>query len=543
MIERDCLDLSSKMLNDRGALLSLWQEIADHFYPERAAFTYTRYLGEEFADHLITSTPVLIRRELGDSLSAMLRRRGEEWFHIITLDKTTNQQYQPKRWLEWATTRQHRIMYDRETNFVRATKEGDHDFATFGQNVISIEPNRDMTGIVYTTMHLRDCAWRENNESKIDTFTRKRLMSAADIMKEFPKTSHRKIVEAANSDKKKHDAKYNLRHLLMPSEDFNDKQFSRFKYVSAWIDEENKHFVELIGMNRRQYAISRWQTVSGSQYAFSPASIVALPDARLIQAMALTLLEAGENYTRPPLIATQDAVRSTIEAFAGGVTWIDREYDERLGDALRPMTQDKSGFPYGLDMNQAVATNILKAFYVDKLGPLPVEKEMTAFEVGQLVQDWIRSALPLFEPMEVDYNGQICENTFELAMSMGLMGSAFDMPSELRNMDYEFRFESPLHDHMERVKTQQFMEVKQMLKEAVEADPDAIAEIDIRKMFRDAVQATGAPTEWLRDPEMVDEIISGIEQQRQSQQMLDHSQQAMETVKTGAEAGNMIGRV
>jgi hypothetical protein len=50
------------------------------------------------------------------------------------------------------------------------------------------------------------------------------------------------------------------------------------------------------------YVIPRWQTVSGSQYAYSPATVAALPDARLIQAMTLTFFEAGEKATNPPMV-------------------------------------------------------------------------------------------------------------------------------------------------------------------------------------------------------------------------------------------------
>ena len=59
--------------------MSLLQEIAEHFYPERADFTYQRYLGDQFAEHLSDSAPPLIRRELGDSITAMLRPSGKDW--------------------------------------------------------------------------------------------------------------------------------------------------------------------------------------------------------------------------------------------------------------------------------------------------------------------------------------------------------------------------------------------------------------------------------------------------------------------------------
>ena len=36
-----------------------------------------------------------------------------------------------------------------------------------------------------------------------------------------------------------------------------------------------------------------------------------------------------------PEIATQEVVRTDIQMFAGGTTWVDQAYDERMGDALR----------------------------------------------------------------------------------------------------------------------------------------------------------------------------------------------------------------
>lgn len=540
MNEKEVVDFAARMLSDRGSLMSLWQEMADHFYPERASFTYTRYLGDEFADHLISSKPALIRRELGDSFTSMLRPRGKQWFKIVAKDEAVNERHNVRAWLEWASKRMYDELYQRHTQFVRATKEGDHDFATFGQTVINIEPNGSRTHPHFNCHHLRDCAWKENADGMIDTFVRKWRVRATKLYDKFGDRCHDKVIRLAKDPKKKHQ-EITCYHLVMDSEELQDKDLMRFKYASLWVDADNKHFMEKLSLKRMQYNIPRWQTVSGSQYAFSPATIVALPDARLIQAIALTLLEAGEKYTNPPLIATMDAVKSDIATYAGGVTWVDASYDERLGRALQPISQDKRGYPFGLDIQNDIHSGLMKAFYIDKLGPLPMDKEMTAFEVGQLVQDWVRSALPLFEPMEVDYNGQVCESTFDLMMDMGRFGSPFDIPKDLMGGDYEFKFESPLHEHTGRIQAQQFQETRQYLLEALEIDPDMIAEYDIKEAFRDAVKATGAPTEWLRDPEIAGEMLEGIQKERQAQQMRDEAQQSAEVIKTGAEANNLMG--
>jgi hypothetical protein len=44
--------------------------------------------------------------------------------------------------------------------------------------------------------------------------------------------------------------------------------------------------------------------------------------------------EREQDCAAPPLVATQDAIKSEVDLSAGGITWIDREYDERLREAL-----------------------------------------------------------------------------------------------------------------------------------------------------------------------------------------------------------------
>ncbi len=137
----------------------------------------------------------------------------------------------------------------------------------------------------------------------------------------------------------------------------------------------------------------------------------------------------------------------------GGITWADAEYDERLGEVLRPMKLDTSGIPMGFDMRNDIKEMISQAFYLNKIGMPPVDRsQMTAYEVGQRVQEYIRNALPLFEPMEMDYNGAVCDRTFEVMLRNGGFGRVEDMPQTLRGKDIRFKFESPLHQAIEKQK-------------------------------------------------------------------------------------------
>jgi hypothetical protein len=158
-------ELAEDQFQKRSSLMLLWQEIAENFYPERADFTYNRSLGTDFASGAMTSYPFLCRRDLGDQLGTMLRPTSKAWFHMVPVDDM-REDTESKRWLEWAAGVQRRAMYDRVTQFTRAEKEGDHDFASFGQYALSIEMNYRKQALLYRCHHLRDVTWTENEEGR-----------------------------------------------------------------------------------------------------------------------------------------------------------------------------------------------------------------------------------------------------------------------------------------------------------------------------------------------------------------------------------------
>jgi hypothetical protein len=520
---QELIKKGNDLFQKRGQLLSLWQEIANNFYPERADFTYTRNIGTEFATNLMTSYPIIVRRELGNAFSAMLRPRDKAWFQI-TIDREERLDKIGTEWLEWASGLQRRAMYDRETQFVRATKEGDQDFAAFGQTVISVEIDWERNVLLYRCWHLRDVAWCEDYSGKINEVHRKWMPMACQLAERFPKSLHPETKKRAEKDPY---CTVECRHLIVPSEMYKGEKKFKTPYVSVYLDVEQSHVMEEVGQRNIMYVIPRWQTVSGSQYAYSPATVAGLADARLIQAMTLTLLEAGETAVSPPMIATKDAIRSDIALYAGGITWVDAQYDERLGEVLRPLTQDKRGLPYGMEVAAGIQQMLSQAFFLNKISLPPSEnREMTAFETAQRVQEYIRNALPLFEPMEIDYNGALCELTFDTLMNVGAYGSPADIPQSLQGTEVVFKFESPLHSALEREKVTRFQEAKALVISAAEADPQSMAVLDIKVALRDALSGAGIPAKWTRDEETVAAMAQQEQQMQQAAQIAALAEQA-----------------
>ena len=532
---KDLCEQASKLFEKRQPLLSLWQDIADNFYPERADFTTSRNMGEEFASGLMTSYPLLARRDLGNAFSGMLRPTSKEWFKTGTtrMDRVDNA---GKQWLEQATETQRRAMYDRHALFVRATKEADHDFAAFGQCVISTQLNRNADALLYRTWHLRDVAWCENADGKVDTIYRKWAPYARDLIRMFPSTVSQKVRGIAIKGPYE---EIKVGHAVVPSDSWGDGKY-RTPYVSIFYEEDSKNILEEVGSYTKIYTIPRWQTVSGSQYAYSPATVAAISDARLIQSMTRVLLEAGEKAVTPPMLAVTEAIRGDISVYAGGITAIDSQYDERLGEVLRPLTMDRSGIPLGLNMQQDTRTMIAEAFFLNKLAMPVTAGDMTAYEVGQRVQEYIRQALPIFEPMETDYNGELCEQTFEVLFRAGAFGPMQDIPPSLSKADIQFTFESPLRDAIAAQKGTVLMQAKSLLAQVVDIDPTAPLMFDAKTALRESLEGIGVPAKWINSEEEVAQAAAAQEEQAQAQQQLEQIAQGGEIAKQYAEAGQAM---
>lgn len=518
------------LFTNRTQLINLWQEIAENFYPERADFTSMREPSDEFCGYLDTSYPVLCRRDLGNQIGGMLRPTNKEWFKIIK--QYDDLDTEGKQWAEWASKIMKRVMYDPVANFSRATKEGDHDWATFGQAPLSCRINWKENALLYRSWHLRDVAWKEDYKGAIGTVFRKWKTDAITLNAFFKDKLHKKVIEALS---KKPFDEFEIWHAEIPSEILGDSQYEKFPLVSLYYDVTNKHIIEEVGISESEYIIPRWQTISGSQYAFSPATIIALPDARLIQSIARVLMDASEMAIRPPMIAIKEAIRGDISIYPAGITYTDADYDERTGDVLRQLEQ-KGKVPIGFEMSADVRNLLSEAFYLNKLSLPPPTPNATAYEISERVAEYIRQALPLFEPMEDEYNAKLCDKTFSLCLKVGVFGDPRTFPKSVYG-GIKFQFESPLREAVDKVKGQKFIETGNLVKAAMELDQSAGIVMDVTEALKDTLDGIGSPAKWRRTDSQMVEFKQTIADQQVTERVLTEAQQGMDVAKTANDAG------
>jgi hypothetical protein len=535
----DLITAGDRLFSKRGTLMSFWDCVAQNFAPDLADFNGQQCFGQDYASDLMTSYPLLVARDLADQFGAMLRPSAQV---AAIMEVEGLKDHEGKKWLEWAAKVQRRAMYDRAAQYTVAAKTGERFFSLFGQGVLTVESMPDKSSLLYRPWHLRDVVWTNGLSGAVECVHRKwDNPTAWDLKRTFGiEKLHPNVAKWLQPGKDPY-CEIKCRHIVVPTDMYEGPEKYRTPLVSIYMDVENKHIMEVTGARRSPYVIPRWQRDHRSQYASSPAVTCALPEARMLQSMAFTLIEAGEKFVRPPLLGVAGAIiRDDINVQAGGITWLEADYDERTGAALAPLRQDKSGMPIGFQMQDRSELMLRKAFYADKLQlPQRGGPQETAYEVGQRVQQYIRDALPLVEPVEIEFNGGLYERTFEVLLEEGAFGPPDAIPRSLRGANIEFKFSSPLREQVDRQKGRIFLEGVQLIQSGAALDP-AVANIpDAVTTMRDVLEGIGWEASWVRSPEEVQAAADAQAEQAKAQQMLDSMGQASTIAKNLAGAQNV----
>ena len=480
-----------KIFEPQRVLLPWFQYISELFYPEVASFTGSIGLSRDILAKLADSSPILMRRDLGNFLGSMLRD-GEQWFRLSLRGQPDPDEKQ-RQGLDALADKLRSLMYSGKSGFNRATREADQFYVTFGNAVISVEPDLANGTLLYRTHHLSNCAWMEDYRGDIRIVARRFEMTGYDIEDRFPKFD---LPERLRKDKMK---KAEVAHIV--------ERIEPGKWKSIYFLIEDDDLLEEVEIGYPIYVIPRFATIPDSPYAYSPVVVTAVPDSTLLETVMLSLLDAAERVTNPPLTAVKGAIHSEINLRPNGVTWIDRDYDERTGKSLNPVDLGNS-MPYGMEVRELFRDFVRTSFYLDRLS-FPDVGDMTAYEVAQRMKQFRRETLPLFAPVEEQYNAPLCEASLLAALSSGLILQS-EISEDIRGQDVIFEFDSPLTEQEEEKKRQVFLQASEVIATAGQFDQEVIDNLDFDKATRDTIIAIGAPSDWVVEE---DEVI-GVRQQR-----------------------------
>lgn len=531
---RELVALGDKLFGKKAQLDELHQTVAEQIYPERANFTVSRVEGDEYATQLYDSGPPQARRDLAGAINAILRPRAKEWFKPTPADDWRKTPA-ALAWCDHARDIMRRLLYTARSNFQKSMIDGDDDFVSFGNSIPSLTENKDRNGFFFELHHPRDNAWTCNRYNEVDVNHRKFKRTLRSVAQQWGE----KVLSDTQLKVLEKDPYHEIeiRHICMPAEDY-DPYYPRRKwqgkqYASVYVNAEACIIIKEGGYFEFPYQHRRWRVPSDSVYGYSPAAMLGLVDARVLQSQSRVILDSGELAVAPPLVAKRDAILGGVNNYAGAITWLDTEFDERLGDAIRPL-ESGGDVRLGLEMKVDTRNILAAAFYLNKLS-LPSDKEMTAYETSERIAEYIRSAGPIFEPFEAD-NHRILDTMFSMALRLGYFGEIQDIPPEIIGGEIRFEFDTPVSQAYKRVKVVRSKEVIEAFGAMSQFDPNIRHDVDFRQMFRDTMENLGADAKWTKPKEVADEAIAAEGQKMAEAEEMAKTNAMLEAADKGAGA-------
>ena len=534
---RDIDDLLSrhKRLKDQRRLWeSHWQELAEVMLPRRADFTSERIAGERRADELFDGTPMLARRGLASAIDGLLKPKTARWFRIQALDEGLDEDEQVKRWLEVAEERLYRALYDRRARFIQRSGEVDEDLVTFGTGVLFVGEGQALNRLLFRSFHLKDVVLAENGEGEIDTLFVSLRLTARQAAQRFGEAALGKDTREALTNGGE-DKPFTFLQVVTPraERDGRRRDNRNLPFASLVIDVQSEHQVSESGYHEFPFAVPRWDTAAGEVYGRSPG-MIALPDANTLQQMGKTLLVAGHKAVDPPLLVGDDSVFGTPKTFPGGITTFDMQAARDLGRIPIEPLQTGFNLPLGREMQKDARDQIWAAFFRNVL-QLPVDApRMTATEVLERKEEFIRTIGPVFGRLESDYIGQVVERAFNILLRAG----AFPEPPEaLQGREVVFDYASPVEQARRQIEAAGAARSVELLAPFVQADPSILDNFDGDAIARDTPEIFGMPQRWLRPKEEVEGLREGRQQAQQAAALPGDAQAAANIVQTLAQAG------
>lgn len=524
------LDHATKMRTERQSTWDgLFDELCDFFNPNRKGFLSEQRSGADRYQDIYGSPPEMNARALAAYISTNLRQPGNKWFKAKPKNAMLASSEMSRLWCDVVTEITYAELYHPEAEFEKQCAIADLDVVTLGTAVIkpgffNKGGKRHLTFQVY---HLKQVVLLADAYGRINGgyfFYEYTLRSLVDEWGEdaLPPQIRSKL----DSGRPNMDEKIEVMNACIPNGEYqyfgSSRQKWEFPYVSLWMVANTREVLEEKGYYEFPYVCPRWDTSTGETYGRSPA-MVALRDARLLDAMTRSFIDSAELSLMPPLMGPVNAFRGGIDLRARGLSLYDLTGMPAGTKPLEPImlgSQPDKTYEFMLRLEERIG----QAFYRDILElPRMGDGTMTATEINARLDQFLRQAAPVFARLEATYNAGLINRVFSILSREGYYPPA---PEDLQGEEIEFAYESPVKVARDRAEGGKIMEGLGMIAQVAQAagpvkGMDVIDNIDFDVTTRMIGMKAGLPQALFKNLNQMLEERAARMKQMQMQQMAE----------------------
>ncbi|MDH5556770.1 MAG: portal protein [Alphaproteobacteria bacterium] len=490
-----------KLEGGRRVWDSHFQDLADVLWPGLASITRQSTPGEKRTGNIYDGTPMLAVRGLVSAIDGMLKPKTSRWMSIRAADDEINEDDGAKSWLEQATDIMFREFYRPRARFIQASGETDRSLVVLGSGTVFVTESRDMNGLLFRSLPLRDTFYVENADGVIDTLYWRTTWPAYKAEQVWGREKLGPEPRRA-LEEKRGDAEFKFLQIIRPRDQREpgrrDAAHMPWQYLA--IDVASAHVMEESGFEEWPFATPRWDTESGETYGRSPG-MLSLPDSRTLQQQGKTILKAGHMAVEPPLMAPHESIVRGPSLVPGGITYYNAAALRAAGlrDPIRPLFTGAQ-IPLAREMQRDVREQIFAGFFRNVLN-LPVNgPAMTATEIIERKEEFVRTIGPVFGRLEADYMAPMVERAFGILLRQGKFPPP---PESLQGQEVRFEFASPVEKVRRQIDTMNAVRTIEMIAPFVQADPAIMDNFNGDEIARDAAEFNSMPQSWLNPRDQV----------------------------------------
>ena len=510
-----------------------WQEVADLVLPTRDFTVTKRQPGTQRRNRIFDETAPNAAVSLASAMHGLLFNPLIRWFAVGTEEQDDQHDDESSFWLYDTTSRMLAWFAHPSSGSAVSSYEVMLDVIVFGTGIELVRERPDR--LTFQARQLSNFYMIANDEGTITDQFRDYEMTPRDMMAVFSKpgdTLDDKIKKQAEDATSEHQEKRSILHAVYERNDRDPMRRNgpNKPWASIYIDKEAKKVIRESGFDENPYMSPRWSKAPEEVYGRGPAMQM-LPAIKGVNAIARTILQAGELAINPPIISFDNLREGNLRTTPGARIYLrggSRDVpqpllsgaDPRLGDAMLVRQQDK----------------IEQAFFLDRF-TLPSadadrgQPRMTATEIIERRQEGLLMASPVLSRLYAEWLNHRIRRVFSWMVKTGQL---LPMPEALRGRALKPHYISPMALSQKASQTQSFLAAFNTALPLMNADPSVIQNLDPDETFRGIYQMFNAPPQFLRSREAVRQLRDQQRQAEQVAQQLEAAQTAASTARDAA---------
>lgn len=289
------------------------------------------------------------------------------------------------------------------------------------------------------------------------------------------------------------------------------------------------------GLVDQAFTAARWSTQSNDAYGRSPGMDV-LPDVMQLQLMTSRFNEAIEKQVRPPLLADMSMKNAPSSTLPGHITFAP---DISNGRGMRPvytvMPEVKAMSEVLAQLGQRIKIGLFNDLFL-MLEQAPTGK-MTAYEVAQKLQEKLQVLGPVIENIITESLKPKLKRIYNIMHRKGMFPP---LPESMKGVAIDMEFISMLALAQKATATGGLERLAALVGNLVAVYPNIKFIMDEEEYVREFSDLLANPEKILRGPEEYHAQVDEFNKQQQAAAAAAAAQHTATTVKTGADAAQVL---